>query len=263
MTVSFSTKDMLFSNVEMQVEEAKSVGEQLSRDLEFYADLGPAARPPSFRSLGKFWLGLMGVACAGVATLEILGPPPHQDLASSMARVPDMETPQAAAAPNPPAASFHRSAALAKPEAAPAPLPRSPNQDPLPSELPPLVPDAAGGGNAVPHPPGTVQEALQTFKPAILPTSPTIPEPSMITLPGGMLRMGSNDDPSERPVHTVLVEPFLMARTAVTVQEWQACVDAKGCTLQPKGRPDQPVGNLSWDDASQYADWLAVATGKH
>ncbi len=85
----------------------------------------------------------------------------------------------------------------------------------------------------------------------------------MIALPGGTLRMGSNDDYSERPVHTVSLEPFLMARSAVTVQEWQACVDAKGCTLQPKGRPDQPLTNASWDDANQYAAWLSVATGKH
>ena len=108
--------------------------------------------------------------------------------------------------------------------------------------------------------PGAVQEALQTFKPTIL---PTIPEPAMVTLPGGTLRMGSNDDYSERPVHTVLVEPFLMARSAVTVQEWQSCVDARACTLQPKGSPDQPLTNASWDDASQYAAWLSVATGKH
>ena len=85
----------------------------------------------------------------------------------------------------------------------------------------------------------------------------------MITLPGGILHMGSNEDHSERPVHTVLIEPFLIGRAAVTVQEWQACVDARACTLQPKGRPDQPVTNASWDDADRYAAWLSGATGKH
>ena len=75
--------------------------------------------------------------------------------------------------------------------------------------------------------------------------------------------MGSNEDYSERPVHTVLIEPFLMARAAVTVQEWQACADARACTLQPKGKLDQPVTNVSWDDARQYAAWLSGATGKH
>ena len=118
--------------------------------------------------------------------------------------------------------------------------------------------DPMAAGNASPSP-GAVQGASQTFRPAVL---PTVAEPTMIMLPGGILRMGSNEDPSERPVHTVLIEPFLIARAAVTVGEWQACVDAGACTLQPKGRLDHPVINVSWDDANRYAAWLSIATGK-
>lgn len=178
--------------------------------------------------------------------------------------LPDTAGPRVAAVPDPPAAAFYRRAAPPRPgSTAPAPrpaetasVPQSPDQDPQPAR--PLASPTAVG-DPVPQPANTVQEALQTFRPAAL---PAISEPKMVTLPGGILRMGSNDDHSERPVHTVLVEPFLMARSAVTVQEWQECLDARGCTLQPKGRPDQPVTNASWDDAHQYAAWLSGATGK-
>ncbi len=258
----------------MQIEDAKSIGEQLSRDLELYADRGAAGRSPPFRGLARFWLGIIGLVCAGAATLEVLGPP-LRDHASSVAYAPGLagttlsgaEELHVATAPDPPpAAAFYRTAPArlaavpAPPPAEAAATPQPPGHDPQPSkpQVRSTIDPTAAGSN--PRQPGTVQEALQTVKPAVL---PTIPEPNMVTLPGGVLRMGSNDDYSERPVHTVLIEPFLMARSAVTVQQWQACVDAKACTLQPKGRPDQPLANASWDDASQYADWLSVATGKH
>ena len=265
---------MRFPNIHVQVEEAKSIGEQLSRDLEFYADRGAAGRSSSFRTLARFWLGIIGLVCAGAATLEVLGPPLRNDGASSMARVPGLagnalpsiEGPRVAVAPDPPAAAFYRTPAPARPSSAvPAPkpaeaaAPQSPDRNPQPPERQarsPVDPMAAG---STPLSPGAVQGGLQTSKPAVL---PMVAEPQMVMLPGGILRMGSNEDQSERPVHTVLIEPFLIARAAVTVQEWQACVDAKACTLQPKGRPDQPVTNVSWDDANRYAAWLSGATGK-
>jgi formylglycine-generating enzyme required for sulfatase activity len=278
MKVDFRTQEMLFTNAQTQVEEAKSIGEQLSRDLELYADRGAAGRSSSFRSLARFWLGIIGLVCAGAATLEVLGPPPRNDHASNMMRAPglagnappDMEGPRATVTPDPPVAAFYRSAVPARPGSAttgPKPaeaalVPQPSDRDPQMSERQARssVADPTATENAIPHSPNAVQEALQAFRPAVL---PTVSEPRMVTLPGTTLRMGSNDDHSERPVHTVLVEPFLMARAAVTVQEWQECVDAKVCTVQPKGRPDQPVTNVSWDDASQYAAWLSSATGKH
>ena len=265
---------MLFPNVQTQVDEAKSIGEQLSRDLEFYSDRGTAGHSPAFRSLGRFWLGVVGLVCAGAATLEVLGPPTHSHGASSMApapgpagsTVPGTESPPIAKVPDPPAAAFYRSAVPVGPASAiPAPKPAevaAPTLDPGPQPSQPQARSEADhpATGTAPHQPDAVQEALQTSRPAV---PPPVPQPRMVTLPGGVLRMGSNDDHSERPVHTVLVEPFLMGRSAVTVQEWQACVDAGACTLQPKGRPDQPVTNASWDDATQYAAWLSEATGNH
>ena len=92
-------------------------------------------------------------------------------------------------------------------------------------------------------------------------TSSVLPE--MVMMAGGKFLMGSNDDPSERPVHTVDVAPFLLAKHAITIREWQPCVDAKVCTLVPKGKPDEPLTNASWDDASQYAAWLSKSTNDY
>lgn len=84
----------------------------------------------------------------------------------------------------------------------------------------------------------------------------------MLALPGGEFRMGSNDDPSERPPHVAVLAPFLLADKAVTVREWQQCVDAKACPAVTKGRPSEPVTNVSWDDATLFAAWLSRTTGQ-
>ena len=89
---------------------------------------------------------------------------------------------------------------------------------------------------------------------------PTCPE--MIALPGGSFGMGSNEDPSEKPVHGVTVKPFAIGRFPVTVAEWRECFAARVCTLNPAGPDDAPVRNLSWTDARDYANWLSKATGK-
>lgn len=92
--------------------------------------------------------------------------------------------------------------------------------------------------------------------------APAIPEPAMLTLPGGEFRMGSNDDPSERPPHVAVLAPFLLAEHAVTVREWQQCLDAKECPAVAKGKPGEPVTNVSWDDARLFAAWLSRTTGQ-
>jgi formylglycine-generating enzyme required for sulfatase activity len=108
-------------------------------------------------------------------------------------------------------------------------------------------------------------EARPAEPEAAQPAAPRVAaaEPEMIWLPAGKFRMGSNEDRSERPVHTVTVVPVAMSKYAVTVREWQRCVEAKACTLIPRGKPDQPVTNVSWDDANGFTAWLSNATGHH
>jgi formylglycine-generating enzyme required for sulfatase activity len=90
--------------------------------------------------------------------------------------------------------------------------------------------------------------------------------PIMVPLRGGEFAMGSNADPTERPIHRVQIHPFAIGKFDVSVAEWQACVAAGGCSYKPwtvNGAPDRyPMENLSWDDASEYVRWLQKTTGK-
>ncbi len=95
--------------------------------------------------------------------------------------------------------------------------------------------------------------------------------PEMVVVPAGRFGMGDlagdgyND---ERPVHDVTIAtPFAVGKYEVTFAEWDSCVVAGGCTHNPDdkgwGRGSRPVINVSWDDAQEYARWLAGETGKN
>lgn len=90
--------------------------------------------------------------------------------------------------------------------------------------------------------------------------------PIMVALPGGEFAMGSNADPTERPMHRVRIHPFAIGKFELSVAEWQACVASGGCSYKPgapNGAPDRyPMENLSWDDATEYVHWLQRTTGK-
>ena len=54
-----------------------------------------------------------------------------------------------------------------------------------------------------------------------------------ILIPGGTFKMGSRDKDSlvrEKPVHSVKVPTFEIAKTQVTVDQYRACVNAGACT---------------------------------
>jgi formylglycine-generating enzyme required for sulfatase activity len=90
--------------------------------------------------------------------------------------------------------------------------------------------------------------------------------PAMVPLPGGVFTMGSNDDPTERPMHRVSVPPAALGKFVVTEAEWDACAEAGGCAYKPPHEADaagrRPMTNLSWVDAGQYVSWLRKTTGK-
>jgi formylglycine-generating enzyme required for sulfatase activity len=111
-----------------------------------------------------------------------------------------------------------------------------------------------------------------------------VPPPSMVRVPGGAFRMGG-DRPGERP-HRVVVRSFWMDRHEVTIAEFSTFVAATGYRTEsekmgwsgvfspaekgwtradaaswrdPDGhgapRPDEPVTQVSWNDAVAYARW--------
>ncbi|WP_089728044.1 SUMF1/EgtB/PvdO family nonheme iron enzyme [Candidatus Thiosymbion oneisti] len=94
--------------------------------------------------------------------------------------------------------------------------------------------------------------------------------PAMVVIPGGSFQMGSPATEPERsddegPVHRVTLDSFAMGRTEVTFAEYDRFAAARG-RKKPNdedwGRGEQPVINVSWDDATAYVDWLSDQTGE-
>lgn len=122
-----------------------------------------------------------------------------------------------------------------------------------------------------------------------LETSKNIESPSgMISIKGGTFQMGTDDGmPYEAPVHTVEIDPFLIDEHEVTVREfsdfviatnykteaekfgWSVVFDIKTAEWtrvngvdwrHPESRgseakPEEPVCQISWNDANEYAKW--------
>ena len=95
--------------------------------------------------------------------------------------------------------------------------------------------------------------------------------PELVIVPKGRFTMGSPDDEpgrraDEGPRREVeIAAPFAVGVHEVSFKEWTACVTAGGCRSIPpdKGwrQGDQPVINVSWDDATAFTDWLSRETG--
>lgn len=151
----------------------------------------------------------------------------------------------------------HAAAPTAAPVASPSP--QSPPREAATSTPQPSPSVASASPSPAPAPSqGSNQTPTQTPSP----TAPPLREPEMIAIRGGSFAMGSNDDPTERPVHQVTIKPFLIGKYPVTVQEWNECAAAKACGFTAVGKDDAPVSNVSWTDAQQYVAYLAQATKK-
>ena len=95
--------------------------------------------------------------------------------------------------------------------------------------------------------------------------------PEMVSVPAGVFYMGSPEnedgrDYDEGPLRRVEVAPFSIGKYEVTFSEWDACVEAGGCSYRPDdnwwGREHRPVINVSWEDIKEYLAWLASITSK-
>ncbi|TVQ29650.1 MAG: formylglycine-generating enzyme family protein, partial [Wenzhouxiangella sp.] len=95
--------------------------------------------------------------------------------------------------------------------------------------------------------------------------------PTMVLVPAGSFVQGAPESEPlsgdrERPQRQVNVPAFALGQTAVTFDQWDACVANDGCTYTPGdsgwGRGNRPVINVSWNDAQQYVIWLSKKTGQ-
>ena len=86
-----------------------------------------------------------------------------------------------------------------------------------------------------------------------------------VALPGGTLRMGSDDGALDQsPAHDVVLADFALDRFEVTNVQYQRFVNETG-QVPPshwsagryrQGEALYPVVNVSWADANAYASWL-------
>jgi formylglycine-generating enzyme required for sulfatase activity len=97
-----------------------------------------------------------------------------------------------------------------------------------------------------------------------------VKQPEMVVMPAGSFEMGCvsgkgcNDD--ERPVHQVTFDkPFALGKYEVTFEQYELFAKLRGRPVPGTagfGKGKQPVVNVFWEDARDYAKWLAEETGK-
>jgi formylglycine-generating enzyme required for sulfatase activity len=96
----------------------------------------------------------------------------------------------------------------------------------------------------------------------------------MVVVPAGRFVMGASLAESqaqfyaaEIPQHIVsIAKPFAVSKYEVTFAEWDTCATYGDCANDNSdngwGRGQQPVINVTWDDARTYVKWLSKVTGK-
>ncbi|MBL7827001.1 MAG: SUMF1/EgtB/PvdO family nonheme iron enzyme [Saprospiraceae bacterium] len=86
--------------------------------------------------------------------------------------------------------------------------------------------------------------------------------PTMIFIPGGPAVLGSEEgEENEKPLHSVTLSDFKLARTETTWWQYFLYCKATGAKIPEKpagwgGEGDNPVINVSWGDAVAYTRWL-------
>lgn len=191
------------------------------------------------------------------------------------------------------------SGAIKRPAPNPAAAPGMVLPSALPSSLPPTVvpapptptvPVPAGVAGAVVAP-GFVMEVLPPGQ-----LRDCADCPVMVTVPAGEFRYGTPPEARDAEAGTgeapawpvTLTQPFLLARTEVTVAQFRAFAKATRHTVDTRcqafaggwvvedgmdwqsageatlasASPDLPVTCVSWDDARAYVEWLANTTGR-
>ncbi len=91
--------------------------------------------------------------------------------------------------------------------------------------------------------------------------------PEMVEMPSGSFTMGSgstSDYFEERPQRDVSIKRFAMSKHEVSFADYDKFVEATNREFPDDegwGRDNQPVINVSWQDAVNYTTWLSEQTG--
>ena len=93
---------------------------------------------------------------------------------------------------------------------------------------------------------------------------PAVMKDGMVRIPGGRFTMGSDDKkapPNERPSRPVVLAPFWIDKTEVTVGAYRACVERGACPRPARssasctydlGDPMLPISCVPWTSAQAY-----------
>ncbi|HHJ15161.1 MAG TPA: hypothetical protein ENJ80_00520 [Gammaproteobacteria bacterium] len=154
--------------------------------------------------------------------------------------------------------------AVMKPAATPAvePVPvKSVPDKPVPAASVPVQPAAVTTSGEDPCP----ASLARTRRPVcrdILPDGE--PGPPLVVLPAGSFKMGSTREDNEQPVHRVEIgRPFAISAYEVSRADYLRFCRASG-TECPAGHwsgEQDPMANVSWNDARAYVEWLSQVTG--
>ncbi len=82
----------------------------------------------------------------------------------------------------------------------------------------------------------------------------------MVDIPAGRFLMGSEEHKSEQPIHEVYISAFQIGKYPVTQEQYQAIMGNNPSHFQDN--PNNPVENVSWDDAQAFCQKLKEMTGK-
>ncbi len=96
--------------------------------------------------------------------------------------------------------------------------------------------------------------------------------PELVSIAPGQFMVGASGlgvaqpSPSASPQEVVVEKPFAIGRYEITFDDWDRCVSAGGCAIQPGddgwGRARRPVIHVSYNDiVEQYLPWLSKVTG--
>ncbi|MEB3309170.1 MAG: SUMF1/EgtB/PvdO family nonheme iron enzyme [Snowella sp.] len=82
----------------------------------------------------------------------------------------------------------------------------------------------------------------------------------MVDIPAGSFLMGSDENETEQPMHEVYVNAFQIGKYPVTQEQYRAIMDNNPSSF--RDNPNNPVENVSWDDAKAFCQKLKELTGK-
>ncbi len=109
-------------------------------------------------------------------------------------------------------------------------------------------------------------ETVFAPEPAEIDMRATTNRPALVSIRGGQFQMGSpvgeaDRDSDEGPQHTVRITRFLMCRTEITQENWEAVMGNNPSYCDYGCGAKLPVQNINWLDAIEYLNKLSELEG--